>query len=205
MEGEKNLSLEGGQRATKPKRRRRKNIGAEQVQQRLLEIADRCMEAEPKRVYNKSTKQWEEVGSWEFDAANAIRALTEIGKYLGVNEKGEEGARREIIIDFGGHEDYDCIFLDEATQLTEYQSSKTLKVGWDTVGSPSSLPTNWQDWMSFSAQGTEVTKTDLSFVLEQAFQVGTTYFIWLSTQSNSNTHTIKHSNSITLQGLTAGR
>ena len=90
----------------KPKRRRRRAIKPEQVQQRLLEIADRCMEAEPKKVYNKSTKQWEEVGSYEFDAANAIRALTEIGKYLGVSEKSEDSGVTELRVDFGEHEDY---------------------------------------------------------------------------------------------------
>lgn len=90
----------------KPKRRRRRAIKPEQVQQRLLEIADRCMEAEPKKVYNKSTKQWEEVGTFEFDAANAIRALTEIGKYLGISEKNEESAVTELRVDFGEHEDY---------------------------------------------------------------------------------------------------
>ena len=89
-----------------PRRRRRKAIKPEQVQQRLLEIADRCMEAEPKRVYNKSTRQWEEVGSYEFDAANAIRALTEIGKYLGVADKGEESAVTELRVDFGESGEY---------------------------------------------------------------------------------------------------
>ena len=90
----------------KPKRRRRRAIKPEQVQQRLLEIADRCMESEPKKVYNRSTKQWEEVGTYEFDAANAIRALTEIGKYLGVGDKGEDCQVTELRVDFGGHEDY---------------------------------------------------------------------------------------------------
>ncbi len=106
MEEEKRELAEGGQAAERPKRRRRKSIRPEQVQQRLLEIADRCMEAEPKRVYNKATRQWEEAGSWEFDAANAIRALTEIGKYLGVNEKSEEGTVCAVQVDFGEHEDY---------------------------------------------------------------------------------------------------
>lgn len=106
MNEEKEGLLEEGKPAEKPKRRRRKAIKPEQVQQRLLEIADRCMEAEPKKVYNKSTKQWEEVGSYEFDAANAIRALTEIGKYLGLGEKSEEGGVTELRVDFGEHEDY---------------------------------------------------------------------------------------------------
>ena len=106
MNEEKEGLLEEGKPAEKPKRRRRKAIKPEQVQQRLLEIADRCMEAEPKKVYNKSTKQWEEVGTFEFDAANAIRALTEIGKYLGISEKNEESAVTELRVDFGEHEDY---------------------------------------------------------------------------------------------------
>lgn len=87
-------------------RRRRGAIKPEQVEQRLMEIADRCMEAMPRKIYNKSTRQWEEDGSWTFDAANAIRALTEIGKYLGVADKGAEGGVREVRVDFGDHADY---------------------------------------------------------------------------------------------------
>ncbi len=100
--------MQEGKSEDKLKRRRRRKIKPEQVQQRLLEIADRCMEAEPKRIYNKSTKQWEEAGTYEFDAANAIRALTEIGKYLGVGDKGDKGEEgsTELHIDFGEHEDY---------------------------------------------------------------------------------------------------
>lgn len=66
------------------------------------------MEDTPRMVYNKSTKQWEEDGSYTFDAANAIKALTEIGKYLGVGgEKDSEAENsREIKVDFGEHEDY---------------------------------------------------------------------------------------------------
>lgn len=92
-------------KAHSPPKRRRGHIKPEQVEQRLMEIADRCMEAMPHRIYNKSTRQWEEDGSWTFDAANAIRALMEIGKYLGVSEKAAEPPR-ELHIDFGEHEDY---------------------------------------------------------------------------------------------------
>ena len=87
-------------------KRRRGVIKPEQVEQRLMEIADRCMEAMPRKIYNKSTRQWEEDGSWTFDAANAIRALTEIGKYLGVADKGAEGTLREVKVDFGDDADY---------------------------------------------------------------------------------------------------
>ena len=87
-------------------KRRRGAIKPEQVEQRLMEIADRCMEAMPRKIYNKSTRQWEEDGSWTFDAANAIRALTEIGKYLGVADKGAESTLREVKVDFGDDADY---------------------------------------------------------------------------------------------------
>ena len=87
-------------------KRRRGAIKPEQVEQRLMEIADRCMEAMPRRIYNKSTRQWEEDGSWTFDAANAIRALTEIGKYLGVADKGAESGVKEVRVDFGDDADY---------------------------------------------------------------------------------------------------
>ena len=90
-----------------PKRKRRGHIRPEQVEQRLMEIAERCMEETPRMVYNKSLKQWEEDGSYTFDAANAIKALTEIGKYLGVGEKEQETeSSRELRVDFGEHEDY---------------------------------------------------------------------------------------------------
>ncbi len=98
---------ENNRQRASPARRRRGAIRPEQVEQRLMEIAERCMEATPRRIYNKATRQWEEDGSWTFDAANAIRALTEIGKYLGVAEKGAENAEdRELRVDFGEHEDY---------------------------------------------------------------------------------------------------
>ena len=77
----------------KGKKARRRRITPTQVEQRLMEIAERCMENTPRMVYNKSTRQWEEDGSYTFDAANAIKALTEIGKYLGVGEKAEESVR----------------------------------------------------------------------------------------------------------------
>ena len=86
-------------------KRRRGAIKPEQVEQRLMEIADRCMEAMPRKIYNKSTRQWEEDGSWTFDAANAIRALTEIGKYLGVADRSAEGVK-EVRVDFGDGADY---------------------------------------------------------------------------------------------------
>ena len=89
----------------KGKKARRRRITPTQVERRLMEIAERCMENTPRMVYNKSTRQWEEDGSYTFDAANAIKALTEIGKYLGVGEKAEESVR-EIRVDFGEHEEY---------------------------------------------------------------------------------------------------
>ena len=51
-----------------PKRKRRGHIRPEQVEQRLMEIAERCMEETPRMVYNKSLKQWEEDGSYTFAA-----------------------------------------------------------------------------------------------------------------------------------------
>ena len=89
-----------------PVRRRRGAIRPEQVEHRLIEIADRCMDAMPHRIYNKATRQWEEDGSWTFDAANAIRALTEIGKYLGVADRAAEQGPQEIRVDFGGQDEY---------------------------------------------------------------------------------------------------
>ena len=87
-------------------RRKKEEITPQQVETRLMEIADRCMEAMPHRVWNKATRTWEEDGSWTFDAANAIRALMEIGKYLGVEEARDEGAVTLRILFEDGKEEY---------------------------------------------------------------------------------------------------
>ena len=55
----------------KGKKARRRRITPTQVEQRLMEIAERCMENTPRMVYNKSTRQWEEDGSYTFDAAHS--------------------------------------------------------------------------------------------------------------------------------------
>lgn len=87
-------------------RKKKGEITPQQVEQRLMEIADRCMEATPHRVWNKADKIWEEDGVWTFDAANAIRALMEIGKYLGVEGGEETGDVTVRVIFEDGKEEY---------------------------------------------------------------------------------------------------
>ena len=63
----------------KGKKARRRRITPTQVEQRVMEIAERCMENTPRMVYNKSTRQWEEDSSHPPPAATPIPAPTHIG------------------------------------------------------------------------------------------------------------------------------
>lgn len=77
-----------------------------QVEARLMEIGRPVHGGHAHRVWNKATRAWEEDGSWTFDAANAIRALMEIGKYLGVEDRKEaEGMTLRVLFE-GGSEEY---------------------------------------------------------------------------------------------------
>lgn len=54
------------------------------VMKRLMQVADRCMQAEPVLMFNRSTGEYEETGEYKFDSAGANRSLELIGKELGM-------------------------------------------------------------------------------------------------------------------------
>jgi hypothetical protein len=54
------------------------------VLNRLRQVAERCMQAEPVLKFNKSTGEYEETGEYQFDSAGANRSLELIGKELGM-------------------------------------------------------------------------------------------------------------------------
>ena len=64
------------------------------IGRRLVEIAERCMQATPHYARNPETKQREPDGVWEFDPGGALRALHELAGFLrGLEESdGESGA-----------------------------------------------------------------------------------------------------------------
>ncbi len=60
------------------------------IGRRLVEIADRCMQAVPHYSRNPETKQREPDGTWEFDPTGALRALHELAGFLRELEPPEE-------------------------------------------------------------------------------------------------------------------
>ncbi len=73
------------------------------IGRRLVEIADRCMQATPHMSRNPDTKQREPDGVWEFDPAGAIRALHELSEHirgLRAEEDEEEPERVESLEDW---------------------------------------------------------------------------------------------------------
>lgn len=52
------------------------------IGRRLVEIAERCMQAVPHLSRNPETKQREPDGVWEFDPTGALRALHELSEHL---------------------------------------------------------------------------------------------------------------------------
>lgn len=61
------------------------------IGRRLVEIADRCMQAVPHLSRNPETKRREPDGIWEFDPTGALRALHELAAFL-KEEEGTEDA-----------------------------------------------------------------------------------------------------------------
>ena len=62
------------------------------IGRRLVEIADRCMQAVPHYARNPETKQREPDGTWEFDPGGALRALHELAGFIRGQEEPEEDA-----------------------------------------------------------------------------------------------------------------
>ena len=59
-------------------------VSPEWVGLKLVEIVERCMEATPHLVWDSSKKEYVPDGTWNFDANGATKALSAIGKSLGM-------------------------------------------------------------------------------------------------------------------------
>ena len=65
----------------------RLNLSVDWVVNRLKEISDKCMQAEPVMVYDPDTGTKVESGEYTFDSSGANKATELIGKHLGAFEK----------------------------------------------------------------------------------------------------------------------
>ena len=65
------------------------------IGRRLVEIAERCMQATPHYWRNPETKQREPDGTWEFDPGGALRALHELDEHIrALDSDGDDEAPR---------------------------------------------------------------------------------------------------------------
>lgn len=62
-------------------------IGEEGVKLRLVEIYNRCMQAEEVLIWDSSRKEWVPSGEWKFDSKGALKALELMGDSLGMFQK----------------------------------------------------------------------------------------------------------------------
>lgn len=69
-------------------------ISAEWIIERLKQVAERCMQAEP--VMIRDGKEMIESGEYKFDSSGANKALELLGKHVGVFEKDNEQKEKNI-------------------------------------------------------------------------------------------------------------
>jgi phage terminase small subunit len=65
-------------------RAKKVQLDAEWVLNRLKEISDKCMTAEPVEVWDHEARTMVETGEYQFDSTGANRATELIGKHLGM-------------------------------------------------------------------------------------------------------------------------
>lgn len=65
---------------------------------RLLDITQRCMEAEPVMEWDSAAKEWKESGTYKFDARGAAKALEQLSRMLGYDQDAEAPAPVEVTI-----------------------------------------------------------------------------------------------------------
>jgi len=64
----------------------------------IKEVLTRCMRKEPVMEYNKTTKEWESTGEWQFRDGGALKALELLGKYKAMfTDKIEHGGNVNVL------------------------------------------------------------------------------------------------------------
>ena len=84
-------------------------VTQEWVGLKLVEITERCMEGKPHMVWNSARKCYEPDGTWCFDAHGAIKALSAIGKSVGLfaeKPKTESEGVEKFLAQFEGGREF---------------------------------------------------------------------------------------------------
>ncbi len=63
---------------------------------KLVDVVERCMEAQPHLVRDPVTKQYVPDGNWTFNATGAIKALHELVSLIGIEPERERDAERPL-------------------------------------------------------------------------------------------------------------
>lgn len=91
----KNPEVQAYRRELEAELFRNMGITQEWIGTRLVEIVDRCMQAEPHLSWNSETRQKEPDGSWVFDSRGAISALHELYIQMGFAKAEPETGRKK--------------------------------------------------------------------------------------------------------------
>jgi phage terminase small subunit len=65
----------------------RLELSVDWVVNRLKDISDRCMQAEPVMIFDPDSRSYVESGEYKFDSSGANKATELLGKHLGAFEK----------------------------------------------------------------------------------------------------------------------
>lgn len=77
-------------------RAKKLELSQEWVLQRLKNISDRCVQAEPVMVYDREAKEMVETGEYRFDSAGANKATELIGKHLGMFKEEQNNVQQVV-------------------------------------------------------------------------------------------------------------
>lgn len=75
----------------------RNKISVDWVVNRLKDISDRCMTAEPVMVWDDTKKTFVESGEYKFDSSGANKATELLGKHVGAFEKDNKQKKQEVL------------------------------------------------------------------------------------------------------------
>jgi len=90
--------IQAYRRALEREAKRTPGIDEDEVEKRILDIYERCMQSEPVYVWSSEEKVWKPSGQWKLDSKGALNALDMIVKYKGMfKEKGECEVRVESL------------------------------------------------------------------------------------------------------------
>jgi phage terminase small subunit len=83
----------------KNERAEKLQVDAEWVLKRLMQISDRCMQAEPVLEFDYEEKKLVETGEYKFDSNGANKATELIGKHLGMfKDKLEVNGETKLVV-----------------------------------------------------------------------------------------------------------